>query len=62
MIIIISGAGARGGMGIFSHQYGFADIDLNVPTPANTVYEIGSNTRYFTAAAILQLVDKGFTG
>lgn len=39
--------------------YGKADVELNVPTPANAVYEIGSVTKQFTAAAILQLRDAG---
>ncbi len=39
--------------------YGRADVELNVPTPANAVYEIGSVTKQFTAAAILQLRDEG---
>ena len=39
--------------------YGFADLELNTPTPARAVYEIGSVTKQFTAAAILQLRDAG---
>jgi CubicO group peptidase (beta-lactamase class C family) len=39
--------------------YGKANIELDVPTPANAVYEIGSVTKQFTAAAILQLRDAG---
>lgn len=39
--------------------YGQADIELDVPTPARAVYEIGSVTKQFTAAAILQLRDAG---
>lgn len=36
--------------------YGKADLELDVPTPDRAVYEIGSVTKQFTAAAILQLV------
>ncbi len=39
--------------------YGKADLALNVATPENAVYEIGSVTKQFTAVAILQLVERG---
>ncbi len=39
--------------------YGSADLELDVPTPANAVYEIGSVTKQFTTAALLQLVEQG---
>jgi CubicO group peptidase (beta-lactamase class C family) len=39
--------------------YGSADLELDVPTPSRAVYEIGSVTKQFTAAAILQLRDDG---
>ena len=39
--------------------YGSADLELGVPTPARAVYEIGSVTKQFTGAAILQLADDG---
>lgn len=39
--------------------YGWADLDLDVPTPANAIYEIGSITKQFTSAAIMQLVEQG---
>ncbi|MEO6447367.1 MAG: serine hydrolase domain-containing protein [Gemmatimonadaceae bacterium] len=39
--------------------YGKADLELDVPTPARAVYEIGSVTKQFTAAAVLQLQDDG---
>ncbi len=41
--------------------YGYADVEWDVPTPADgdAVYEIGSVTKQFTAAAVLQLVDQG---
>jgi CubicO group peptidase (beta-lactamase class C family) len=38
--------------------YGKADLELDVPTPDRAVYEIGSVTKQFTAAAILQLVEQ----
>ncbi|MBM4186359.1 MAG: beta-lactamase family protein [Gemmatimonadetes bacterium] len=39
--------------------YGAADLELDTPTPANAIYEIGSITKQFTAAAIMQLVEQG---
>jgi CubicO group peptidase (beta-lactamase class C family) len=39
--------------------YGMANIELGVAMPANAVHEIGSVTKQFTAAAILQLRDEG---
>lgn len=35
--------------------YGLADLEFEVPTPPAGVYEIGSITKQFTAAAVLQL-------
>lgn len=39
--------------------FGRANYELNVPTPARATYEIGSVTKQFTAAAIMQLVEQG---
>lgn len=39
--------------------YGYADLELEVPTPDDAVYEIGSVTKQFTAVAALMLVDEG---
>lgn len=39
--------------------YGKADIEWDVPMPADAMFEIGSATKQFTAAAILQLRDEG---
>lgn len=39
--------------------YGSADLELDVPTPSHAIYEIGSVTKQFTAAAIMQLRDDG---
>ena len=38
--------------------YGFADLEFDVPTPNRAVYEIGSVTKQFTAAAILLLQER----
>lgn len=39
--------------------YGFADLEFDVKLPANASFEIGSVTKQFTGAAILQLADEG---
>ncbi|MBT6156893.1 MAG: beta-lactamase family protein [Planctomycetaceae bacterium] len=39
--------------------FGLANVELNVPVTADTVYRIGSITKQFTAAAILILVEDG---
>ncbi len=39
--------------------YGSADLELDVRTPDRAIYEIGSVTKQFTVAAILQLRDAG---
>jgi CubicO group peptidase (beta-lactamase class C family) len=40
-------------------SYGAADLELDVPTPNDAVYQIGSITKQFTAVAILQLAEQG---
>src|SRR6266481_8352212 len=39
--------------------YGFANLELKAHATTETVYEIGSNTKQFTAAAIMMLVEEG---
>ncbi len=39
--------------------YGKADLELDTPTPARAVYEIGSVTKQFTAVALLMLRNEG---
>lgn len=55
----ISIAVAEGDELIVARGYGLADVELEVPATAETVYRIGSITKQFTAAAILQLCDEG---
>jgi D-alanyl-D-alanine carboxypeptidase len=38
--------------------YGFANLEQKAPANRQTVYEIGSNTKQFTAAAIMMLVEE----
>ena len=50
---------ARGGKVLLDKGYGSASIELNVPnTPANK-FRLGSITKQFTAAAVMQLQEKG---
>jgi CubicO group peptidase (beta-lactamase class C family) len=71
----IAGAGVREGpaVGIVAavvkgkdalllKAYGKGDVEANVPTTLDTVFGIGSDTKQFTAAAILQLRDQGKLG
>jgi CubicO group peptidase (beta-lactamase class C family) len=39
--------------------YGYADLEHEVPMPLHASFEVGSVTKQFTAAAILQLVEAG---
>ena len=49
----------RGGHTLVERGYGLADLQLDVPTPPRAIYEIGSVTKQFTAAAILLLAEDG---
>ena len=49
----------KGGQTLLLKEYGFADLELGVPTPPKATYEIGSVTKQFTAAAILLLAEQG---
>jgi CubicO group peptidase (beta-lactamase class C family) len=44
---------------LLSTGYGWADVENQVPAKAETVFRIGSITKQFTAAAIMQLVEAG---
>jgi CubicO group peptidase (beta-lactamase class C family) len=39
--------------------YGVADLEWSVPTPVDAVFELGSITKQFTAAAVLRLAEQG---
>ena len=55
----ITVAVARGGTLLHHRAYGHADLELDVRTPLDAVYEIGSVTKQFTAVLVLQLVEEG---
>src|ERR1700738_1887342 len=49
----------RGGAIVYARGYGLRDVEKSLPADAHTHYEIGSITKQFTAAAILQLKEAG---
>jgi len=58
----LSIAVAHGSEIIHAAGYGYANLEHKVPATPETVYRIGSITKHYTAAAILQLVDEGKIG
>jgi CubicO group peptidase (beta-lactamase class C family) len=58
-VVGIAAAVVRGNDTLLLKGYGKADVEWNVPMPADAVFEIGSVTKQFTAVAILQLRDEG---
>lgn len=50
---------AKNGKLILTKGYGQANIELGVPNKPETKFRLGSITKQFTAAAILQLQEKG---
>jgi CubicO group peptidase (beta-lactamase class C family) len=61
MVAGVSVAVVRGTDTLLKRGYGFADLEWGIETPpdASASYEIGSMTKQFTAAAIMQLVQEG---
>ncbi|HEX8335996.1 MAG TPA: serine hydrolase domain-containing protein [Pyrinomonadaceae bacterium] len=55
----LSVAVARGGKIVLAKGYGFADLERKVPATPETVYQIGSVSKQFTAAAVMRLVERG---
>ncbi|MEO6917501.1 MAG: serine hydrolase [Collimonas sp.] len=53
---------ARNGKSIFRQAYGAANREWVIPNTVKTRYRIGSITKQFTAAAILQLADENKLG
>ena len=52
----------RSGEAIRAGGYGFASLELSVPVTSETVFQIGSITKQFTATAVMMLVEEGKTG
>ncbi|MFT4831682.1 MAG: CubicO group peptidase (beta-lactamase class C family) [Psychroserpens sp.] len=42
---------------LLKKSYGYANLELSVPMPADAIFDIGSVTKQFTAAAILKLAE-----
>jgi len=55
----IAAAVVRGNDTLLLKGFGKADVEWNIPLPADAMFEIGSITKQFTAAALLQLRDAG---
>jgi CubicO group peptidase (beta-lactamase class C family) len=55
----IGAAVVRGSDTLLLKSYGKADVEWNIPLPADAMFEIGSITKQFTAVALLQLRDEG---
>jgi D-alanyl-D-alanine carboxypeptidase len=47
---------------VSARGYGQADIELNAPVTKDTVFEIGSMTKQFTATLVMMLVEQGKIG
>jgi CubicO group peptidase (beta-lactamase class C family) len=52
-------AAAKDGKTLLSRAYGLADLEHGVPNTPSTVFEAGSASKQFTAAAILLLAEEG---
>jgi CubicO group peptidase (beta-lactamase class C family) len=50
---------ARKGKVIYEKAFGLADREWNIPNTIDTKFEIGSITKQFTAACVLQLAEEG---
>ncbi len=50
---------SRNGRPIYERGYGWSDLGRRVPARPGTIYRIGSLTKTFTAAAIVQLAQQG---
>ena len=55
----LSVAVARNGTPIFARGYGWRNLGERLPADAETIYSIASISKQFTAAALLQLAERG---
>jgi CubicO group peptidase (beta-lactamase class C family) len=58
----LSMAVIKNGKILKAEGYGLANVELNVPATPDTVYQLASITKQFTATAILMLVEEGKLG
>ena len=49
----------RGWRVLHARGYGYADVENRIPATPETVYKVGSITKQFTAAAVMQQVEEG---
>jgi D-alanyl-D-alanine carboxypeptidase len=50
---------AKKGTILYAHGYGLSNISADLPAQSDTIFEIGSITKQFTAALIMKLQEKG---
>ena len=50
---------AKKGTILYAHSYGLSNISADLPAQSDTIFEIGSITKQFTAALIMKLQEKG---
>jgi D-alanyl-D-alanine carboxypeptidase len=55
----ISVAVVRAGKVVLAKGYGLANVELDAPAGPETVYQIGSLTKQFTATAVMMLAEEG---
>jgi CubicO group peptidase (beta-lactamase class C family) len=55
----VAAAVVKEGKIVFQHAYGLADLERDVPLTTTSIFDIASNTKQFTAFAILLLAEQG---
>src|SRR5450631_3596045 len=55
----ISVVAARDGKVVFARGYGYRNVGEKLPADPDTIYSIASISKQFTAAAIMQLAERG---